>query len=116
MEEIIYNFRDSAAAASALRSPSRSATMSGSAETRPCSPASRSAAAPSSPPEPSSRATFRQTPSPPVFLPASCGRWREKNERNICTGETPEHARREGVSMNQYCVNPLSKNDAAAAG
>ena len=27
-----------------------------------------------------------------------------------------EHARREGVSMNQYCVYLLSKNDAATAG
>ena len=26
-----------------------------------------------------------------------------------------EHARREGISMNQYCVYLLSKNDAAAA-
>lgn len=27
-----------------------------------------------------------------------------------------EHARREGISMNQYCVYLLSKNDGAAAG
>lgn len=27
-----------------------------------------------------------------------------------------EHAKREGISMNQYCVYLLSKNDAAAAG
>lgn len=50
----------------------------------------------------------------PDDLESYSGQFKLRLPRSLHKSLT-EHARREGISMNQYCVYLLSKNDAAAA-